>query len=186
MELLIIGLLLWSSVHFIPSIGISFKASLVARLGEKPYAATFALLIVLSLVLMVLGWRSTTPEYLYTLPAVAKPVALVLLVTPFFLLGAANYVTRVKRFIRHPQLTGVATWAIAHLLINGDSRSVVLFGGLALWAILEMIFINKREGQWIKPESPSWSQEIKGGLISLVVLAVVIFIHPYIAGVPVR
>lgn len=186
MELLIIGLLLWSGVHFIPSIGISFKASLVARFGEKLYAAWFALLIVLSLVFIVFGWRSSTPEYLYTLPAIVKPVSLILLVIAFFLFGAANYVTRIKRVIRHPQLTGLAMWAIAHLLINGDSRSVVLFGGLGCWAILEMIFINRRVGQWIKPASPSWKQEIKGGLISLVILAVVIFIHPYIAGVPVR
>jgi hypothetical protein len=75
---------------------------------------------------------------------------------------------------------------MAHLLLNGDSRSVLLFGWLGVWAVLEIFFINKREGVWVKPDAPAWSREIKGVVISLVVLAVVVFLHPYIAGVPVR
>ena len=41
----------------------------------------------------------------------------------------------VKRLLRHPQLTGVALWGIGHLLANGESRSIILFGGLGAWAI---------------------------------------------------
>lgn len=186
MTLLIAGLLLWTVVHFIPSIGISFKKSLVERIGQTGYSAAFAVLIVISLILIVFGWRSTTPEFLYALPELIRPVSLLLLVLAFFLFGAAKYPTRIKRVIRHPQLAGVFVWSCAHLLLNGDSRSVVLFGWLGAWAVLEMIFINQREGQWVKPEAPGWKREVTGGLVSLVIFVVVVFAHPYIAGVPIR
>jgi uncharacterized membrane protein len=186
MKFLISGLLLWSIVHFIPSIGISFKTSFINRFGDTIYKAIFSLLIVLSLVLIVFGWRSTTPTYIYVLPAFVKPVSMILLIFAFLLFGAAKYQTRIKRVIRHPQLAGVIVWSSAHLLLNGEFRSVILFGGLGFWAVLEIVFINRREGMWVKPESPSWKQEIKGGLISLAIFAVVIFLHPYLAGVPVK
>lgn len=186
MQLLISGLLLWSIVHFIPSIGIAFKTACISRFGNKLYMAVFSLLIVLSLVLIVLGWRSTIPEYLYSLPPLVKPVALILIVISFLLFGAAKYQTRIKSVVRHPQLASVVTWSIAHLLLNGDSRAVVLFGGLGCWAVLEMIFINRRQGQWIKPENPAWKVEIKGAVISLVIFTVAVFLHPYFAGVAVK
>ncbi len=185
MELLVSGLLLWSVIHFIPSIATAFKVSFIERFGDKLYMAIFALLIVLSLVMIVFGWRSITPTHLYELPSIIKPFSLILLVVAFFLFGATKGQTRIKRVIRHPQLASVIVWSIAHLLLNGDSRSVLLFGWLGCWAVLEMVFINKREGEWEKPEIPSWKQEIKTGLVGLAIFAVVILIHPYIAGVPV-
>ncbi len=186
MGLMIAGLLLWSVVHLVPSMGAGFKANIVGDIGEQPYKGLFSLLIALSLVLIVLGWRSTTPTYLYTLPAFVRPLSLTLLVIAFLLLGAARQPTRIKRLIRHTQLSGVLIWAVAHLLLNGDSRGVVLFGWLGSWALLEIFFINRRDGAWEKPLAPSWGLEIRTALVSLAVFALVIFLHPYIAGVPVR
>jgi uncharacterized membrane protein len=37
--------------------------------------------------------------------------------------------------LRHPQLLAVKTWAVAHLLVNGDLASIMLFGGLLAWAV---------------------------------------------------
>ena len=34
-------------------------------------------------------------------------------------------------------LTGVVIWAIAHLLVNGDPASLVLFGWLGAWAVVD-------------------------------------------------
>jgi hypothetical protein len=46
----------------------------------------------------------------------------------FILFAASAMATSIKRFVRHPQLTGVLLWALAHLFSNGDGRSLVLFG----------------------------------------------------------
>ena len=54
---------------------------------------------------------------------------------------------RVVGVIRHPQLTAVKLWAVAHLLVNGDSASLLLFGGLLVWAVLEVVIINKQDGK---------------------------------------
>ena len=76
--------------------------------------------------------------------------------------------------------------AAAHLLVNGDSRSVVLFGSMGVWAILEIGLINRREGTWIKKPVPGWGRELRGLAISLVVFAVVVIAHPYFTGVAIR
>ena len=91
----------------------------------------------------------------------------------------------IKQILRHPQLTGVLIWAAAHLMMNGDSRSLVLFGGLGSWALLEIIFINRRDGAWVKPEVPGIGQEIKILAISLVAFLALMFGHPWFAGVAV-
>jgi uncharacterized membrane protein len=62
---------------------------------------------------------------------------------------------------------------------------VVLFGGMAAWAIVEMIAINRREGAWVKGQAPSSSAEIITLVIALVMVAVVVYIHPWISGMPV-
>ncbi len=132
---------------------------------------------------MVIGWRSTTPEFVYLPPGWGRPVTIVLMLISVMLFVAANYPTRIKRFIRHPQLTGLVTWSIGHLLSNGDSRSLVLFGGLGLWALIEMLLINRREGGWVKPDAPALSIEAKGLVISVIVFLALVFLHPYYAGV---
>jgi uncharacterized membrane protein len=186
MELLISGLLIWSLVHFIPSLAPALKNKLTGTLGETGYKLSFTALIITALALIVFGWRNTIPTQLYYLPGLFRHLAMLLIVFAFILLGAASYPSRIKNYIRHPQLAGVMAWACAHLLLNGDSRSLLLFGGLGLWAFLEVIFINRRDGEWVKKPTPGWGREIRGLLISLVIIVVVVMIHPYLAGVPIR
>ena len=48
MLLLIAGLIIWSLVHFIPSLASPLKQKLLDRLGEKGYKLAFTALILLS------------------------------------------------------------------------------------------------------------------------------------------
>ena len=184
MTLLIAGVLLWSLVHFIPPVGHSFKQSLTGKLGEDGYKGIFSLLLVAALLMMVFGWRSIDqPGFLYALPLWTRHLGMLLVVIAFILFVAAGVPTRIKQIVRHPQLTGVAIWAAAHLMMNGDSRSLVLFGGLGTWAILEMVLINRRDGEWVKTDVPAMGQEVKILIISLVAVTIAIFAHPWLAGV---
>ena len=186
MEIMIFGLLLWSLVHFIPSLAIPVKKNWIGMLGETGYKISFSALIFLSLALIIYGWRHSTPSHLYTLPIIVRPITVLLTLFAFVLFGAAQRPARLKTFIRHPQLTGVIVWSFAHLLSNGDSRSVVLFGWMGIWAILEIIFINRRDGEWIKQPSPAWPKEFKGLAITFVIFVIVALLHPYIAGVSLK
>ena len=185
MEFLILGLFLWSVVHFIPSLAQPVKAAWINAMGQKGYTISFSILVVLSLVLIVYGWRHTVPTYLYD-PVVARPIVIALMVVSFLLFGAAKHPSVINSWVRHPQLTGLLLWSTAHLLVNGDSRSVTLFGCMGVWAILEIIFISRREGQWVKKPIPSGPKQLKGVAISLVIFVAAALLHPYIAGVPLK
>lgn len=185
MTLLGIGVALFAGLHLIKSLAPEFRASLQRRLGENPYKGLFSLLVLGSVALIVAGWRSSRPAFIYTPSADLHTLALVLLLLAFWLLVVASRPSRVKRIVRHPQLTGVILWSGAHLLLNGDSRSLLLFGGLGLWALVEIFAINRREGVWIKVEPPGLGADIVNLVITAVVVAVVIYIHPWLAGVSV-
>lgn len=180
---LCLGVLLWGVVHLVPSIGRPLRTRLVSALGENGYKAAFAILIVTSIVLMVVGWRATVPSPLYRPPLWTDAVTFALMILAFILFGAAKQPTRIKQIVRHPQLTGLIVWSVAHLLSNGDSRSIILFGGLGIWALVEIFAINAREGEWVKPAVPSMAIEIRGLAISLAVFAAFFWLHPYYTGV---
>lgn len=184
MAWLCIGVLIWMVVHFVPSLAPDFRQSLIRRFGDKTYKGLFALDILVAVVLIIYGWRSTAPEIVYLPPTWGHVAALLLMVVSVFLFGAARRPSMIKQYIRHPQLAGLVVWSVAHLLANGDQKSLVLFGGLGIWALLEMMFINRRDGVWEKPESPGIGKELLGVAITLAVFAALAYFHPYFTGVP--
>ena len=52
-------------------------------------------------------------------------------------------------------LAGVKTWALAHLLSNGDLGSILLFGGFLAWGVYARIAAKRRA---------IWSEECACGL----------------------
>lgn len=124
-------------------------------IGGNAYKLTFTTVVIISLFLIVYGWRHTTPVLVYTLPLFVKPVSLILMIVAFLLFATGKHPTRIKSLVRHPQLMSIITWPIAYLLVHGDSRSIVLFGGMGVWAIMEILLINWRDGEWIKEPAPA-------------------------------
>ncbi len=182
MTLMVLGLLLWTLVHWTPTLMPALKKGWRNRLGSGGYQGSFALLILGGLVLIVFGWRQTPAMPIYDpMPAMKNP-AMGLVVIGFILMGAANYGSRIKRFIRHPQLTGFSLWAIAHLILNGDQKSVLVFSWLLVWALSEIILINRRDPEFTPPEAVSWPKEVGGLVISLAVVALFVWLHPYLSG----
>ena len=185
MALLSLGLLLFAAVHLLPSLAPDLKTAWYNKLGEGGYKGTFSLLLLLSFALIIVGWRSIQPELAYLPSPALKHPAMGLVVLAFFLFVISNRPSRARQWIRHPQLTGVALWSCAHLLLNGDNRSLLLFAGMGIWAIIEIIAINKRDGDWLKPEVPGGMTELISVVITVAIIGIVIAIHPYITGMPV-
>lgn len=185
MTILLLGVLLWSVVHLFPISMPSARADVVARLGKGPYKGLFALLIVLSLVMIVFGWRwAGEAGYVGDIYSEDWPRHLthLLLLFAIILFGAAKAPTRIRRVIRNPMLTGMALWAIGHLLVNNDPRSLLLFGGMLIWSLISIIGTNRRDGAYVPPAVKSWATEVRIVLISVVVYAVLIVAHPYFTG----
>ena len=178
-----LGVIVWSVVHAMPSLAPGVKANLVGKLGEGPYKGVFAVAIVASIVLMVIGWQSAIADIVYEPPAWGRHPAMLLMLIAFLLFAFSHGKSNLKRYIRHPQLTAVVVWAVAHLLANGDSRSVVLFGVIGVWALVEMVLLNRRDGAPTLPEPRPWSAELKPIIIGVVLYIVFVFAHPWLFGV---
>ncbi len=183
MAVLICGVLLWSCVHLFPAVMPRARASLIGKLGDKAYRGLFALDIVIALVLIVIGWRMADIRLLYAPPLYGSPVVPVLVFISFVLFAAANAPGNIRRMLRHPMLTGVVVWSGAHLLANGDTRSVVLFGGLGAWALLSMFLINRRDGARAIPGAVPIARDAITVLASGILFLIVLYFHKWLFGV---
>ena len=135
---------------------------------------------------MAMGWRGSVGWTIYSLPEWTTLPGLVLVVLGALAFGFGfdkNMKTNLKRFIRHLQLTGILLWATGHLILNGDNRSVLLFGGLGLWALVMRVLIDRRDGTWIKPKKVPFGREFVPAVIALGFVAGFVFGHPYLSGV---
>jgi uncharacterized membrane protein len=183
MTRLVIGVVIWILVHFIPALAPDFKKTMIARFGEYSYKGGFTLLMVVSLYLIISGWSSLTPvepdvlAEVYTAPDWGGHAAAILVLIGFVLFFAPYPPNNFKRFLRHPQLIGFACWGIGHLLAVGTARSIVLFGGLTAWAIVEVILINKRDGEWRKPARAPFRNDV--ALLAFGVLLYLAFLYTH-------
>lgn len=181
---LVLGILLWSAAHLMKSVAIPLRQGLVDRVGgEQPWRGVFSLILLAALGLIVFGWRSTIPHPAYAPPSWGDWVTQFAVFAAFILFAASGMQTNLKRWIRHPQLTGVVVWAGGHLAANGEWRSLVLFGGIGLWALVSVFTISKRDGAWEKPEPAPFLAELKLVVGATVVFLLVYLAHPYFAGV---
>lgn len=183
MTLMILGILLWSAGHLFPIFAPGARASAVLRMGEGPYKGAFALVALLAVALMVIGYRQAEFVNLWFPPAwTVHPNNLLMLVS-VFLIGAKHAKSSAKHYVRHPMLWGVVVWSAAHLLVNGDLASVVLFGGLLAWALVAMAGTNARDGEWVRPPKGTTAGLIRHLVITVVVFGVIVVIHGPILGV---
>ena len=168
---LILGLALWSGAHLFKRLAPDARAGL-GNAGK----AVVAVASVLAIVLMVVGYRAWDSTFLWGRHPALVGINNLLMVLAFYLYAASGAKSWIITRIRHPQLTAVKVWALAHLLVNGDVASFVLFGGLMMWAVLEVILINRCSGPWVRgPVKPN--AEIKAVGATVVVMALVSVIH---------
>lgn len=177
MTFLYLGLFLWVATHWLKRLMPGVRAEMDTRLGIDPARGVIAGLIGVSLVLVIVGYRSAPTTPLYTPFDNAGYVNNLIMVLAVICMGMGSSKGRMRTWLRHPMLTSMILWAGAHLLVNGDMTSVVLFGTLGGWALLSMVLINRAEGPWQRPDPGPISGDIKLLIISAVVLAVLATIH---------
>jgi uncharacterized membrane protein len=146
MALLLTGIALFCAIHLLPSLAPSSRDKLVASLGENPYKGIFSLLILGGIVLIVFGWKAAVPRPVYVPPMAPGILPSLLVFAGLVLVFAAQMRGHLKRVLRHPQMIGTVLWATSHLLTNGDTRSVALFGSFLAWSLLEILLCNRRDG----------------------------------------
>jgi uncharacterized membrane protein len=111
-----------------------------------------------------------------------------LLMLPAVVLIVAAYVPTgfIKKAVKHPMLTAVKLWALAHLIANGDLASMILFAAFLVYGVVDRIAVKRRGDVGAANAVPN----IFGDLISLAVggalyAAIVFYLHPLLFAVPV-
>jgi uncharacterized membrane protein len=186
MTLIVLGLALWWAAHLWKRVAPGSRAGF----GEAGKGLV-AVLVLAGVVLMVIGWRGSAwlgidaaeTVFVWDPPRFLIHVNNLLMLFAFYLYAASGMKTRITRVIRHPQLTAVKTWAVAHLLVNGDLAAIVLFGGILAWAVVSVILINKAEPRPVPPAPAPIGKEIGAVVGAVLVMGVVMLIHNWL-GVP--
>ena len=183
MTLLILGVLIWSFVHFFKRLAPAGRSAMQDKMGDAS-KGVIALLLVASIALMVIGYRSAPVDFLWGRSVATTGVNNLLMLAAVALFGLGSSKSRLRKKMRHPMLTGVVVWAASHLLVNGDTASIVLFGGLALWAVAEMILINRAEPDYTPFDGGSAAGDIRLGVITLVIYSIIAGIHTWLGYFP--
>lgn len=172
MSTLASGVLLLAGLHLFSATAPHLRQQLIGKIGLL-WKSLFALANLAAIYLMVVGWKAATPSPVFVPPGWSPLVGSMLALVGFILFFAPYLPNNFRRLLRHPQLTGLLCWSLGHVLANGDSRSLILFGGLGVWGLLEMLALNRRDGAWQRPApAPLWGSIVlvaAGTLVGLVI-----------------
>lgn len=184
MILLILGLALWWVTHLEKILAPGARAAAVTRTGEGPWKGLIALVTLGAVAMMVIGYRNAavipvwTPSapWLWHLNNALMAIAV-------FVFIAGSFPSVVRRRIRNPQLTAVKTWGVAHLLVNGDVASFILFGGMLAWAVVATIGTKRRDGPRGALPEATWKGLAIHVIAAGVLFGIIIGVHVW-AGYP--
>jgi len=183
MTLLIVGIILWWAAHLVKRLAPDLRAAMTEKVGGGSKGVCSGV-IVLSVVLMVIGYRGVEFSAVYDPPSWGKHLNNLLMLVAVILFGLGSSKSPLRAKVRHPMLTGMLLWAVAHLLANGDLASVVLFGTMAVWAVVEMLLINSKEPVYHRYEGGSNIGTVRLLVISAVVFVVIAAIHTWLGYSP--
>ena len=188
--ILILGLAVFLATHVFVSFR-EARSSVIERVGMPVYRGLFAIVSLAGLALIIWGYaqyRAHDLIQLWSPPAFMRHITIGLVFFAAIFIVAAFFPSHIKTRLKHPMLAGVKTWALAHLLSNGDLGSVLLFGTFLAWGVYARVAAKRRGdiGAAAKPAPDGWTNDIIVVVLGAAVfLALGFWFHPYVIGVPV-
>ncbi len=177
---LIFGIIVWADVHVFGRVVPGVRRSLGESLGENATKGIISVLLVLSIVMMVIGFRQMGADALYYPPSWLRTIAVIMNVVAVALLMSGHSKSRLRGLMRHPMLTAVIVWGVAHLMISGEWRAIILFGGMIIWAVYEIRLINKQEPDYTPYKDGTLKGDIRLAVITAIATAVIIGVHIWV------
>ena len=148
MSILVIGLIVFLGLHSVRMFAEGWRAEKKAQMGEGAWKGLYSVASLIGFALIVWGYSLARqqPVVLWVPPVATRHIAALLMLFAFIMLVAAYVPGNViKSKLRHPMTLSVKTWALAHLLANGNLADVLLFGSFLIWAVLCFIAARKRD-----------------------------------------
>jgi uncharacterized membrane protein len=186
MTLLVLGIAIFLGIHLLPTVP-GLRDRLAARLGANGYRALVSLLSLAGLALLVYGFAKAPLIEIWTPPPFTRWVAIVLMWPAFVFLAAAYLPGEIKARLKHPFLVAVKTWALAHLIANGDLASIILFGAFLAYAVYDRIALKgRRPTALIAARGPGTRRNdlLALALGTALYLAFLLWLHPLLIGRP--
>ena len=186
--ILIAGLLVFLATHVFVSMR-GARAAAMARLGVIGYRIAFSVVSIAGLVLIVWGYglyRAHEWIDLWYPPAFTRHITVLLMLFSIIFMTAAFFPSHIKARLKHPMLASVKTWALAHLISNGDLGSILLFGTFLGWAVFARISAKRRTDEVAAVAPKGYTNDAIVVLLGIVIyLALGYVFHPVFIGVPV-
>jgi len=186
--ILVLGLAVFLGTHVFVSFR-DARADVIARLGLHSYRVLFGLVSLVGLALIVWGYGQYHAHDLiqvWSPPAFMRHITVGLMLFAVIFATAAFIPSHIKTRLKHPMLASIKTWALAHLLSNGDLGSILLFGAFLAWGVYARIAAKRRGDLGPQSAPVGWFND---GLV--VVLGIIVYLalgyafHPAVLGVPV-
>lgn len=145
---LILGIVIFLGIHLVPT-SPELKSGLIERFGATVYRVAFSILSLIGFTLIVYGYHKLQmiPDknvVLWEPPTFMRHIAVALMLPAMIFLVAYLVPSRIRTAIKHPMLVAIKTWALAHLLANGDLASLILFGSFLAYAVYDRITLKRR------------------------------------------
>jgi uncharacterized membrane protein len=184
--ILIFGLIVLLGAHIFVTFR-RHREQLIARLGRNSYRGLFSIVSLIGLALIVwgyAGYRAHGLVEIWSPPAFMHHITVLLMLIAVIFITAAFIPSHIKAGLHHPMLASIKTWAVAHLLSNGDLGSIVMFGAFLAWGVYARI-AAKRCGDLGATVAPAgWTNDILVIIVGLVVFFLLgFYFHPYVIGV---
>lgn len=188
MAILVIGLIIFFTIHSISIINHNWRNQMVKKMGGMPWQGIYSLVSVIGFVMIVYGFGLARmhPVVLYTTPNWLHHITMVLMIPVFPMLLAAYLPGRIKTTLKHPMLAATKLWAFAHLLANGTLADVLLFGAFLVWAVMDRISLKHRTPDAVPVALRSKFNDTLVIVIGLALYAAfVLGLHKWLIGVPI-
>jgi len=187
MLILILGIVIFLGIHTLTAFR-ETRTALIERYGLQVYKGVYGIVAAIGLALIVYGfirYRAEGMIQIWTPPLWMHYLAPPLVWFAFVAIAARRAPPgRIRGWLRHPMLVAIKSWALAHLLVNGDLGGMILFGSFLAWAVFDRIAVKKRGDEG----APRISGFTRGDAIAIGVgtalFAVVLYLHPWLFGVP--
>jgi len=186
LAILVVGLVVFIGGHVFVTMRAQ-RAAVIARIGEGPYKGLLALVSLVGLILIGYGfgqYRATSWIDVWYPPRWTYYITQFLMWPASIFVVAAYIRGNIWRTLKHPMLAGVKTWAVAHLISNGDLGSILLFGSFLAWAGYDRMTLTRRTDA-ITLSIPAAAH--RNDILALVVgtllyLALGLVFHPLVIG----
>ncbi|MFT2212193.1 NnrU family protein [Rhizobium giardinii] len=189
MTLLLLGIVIFLGMHLVRVVAPGLRASVIERQGKGVWMGIYTAISLAGLLLIIYGFgeaRAVT-GMLYNPPVFLKHISLLLMLLAFICLAAGFLPAgRIAVAVKHPQVLSIKIWALAHLLANGETSSVLLFGSFLAWAVILRISLKRREraGEKVLPVFRSTSNDLLAVVIGAVAYGLFVWkLHEWLIGV---